>query len=117
MQSQGRYDEALKLLLSQLSSGAASSFVQAIAAEMLTPRQPGAPRGPKKKQPYKWLEIGQEYDDLRHDGVKDTEARLILTERHPKGKRTIDSIIAYYNKANAEYQVGLAEEFDRDSRK
>lgn len=117
MQSQGRYDEALKLLLSQLVSGTASSRVQAIAAEMLAPKEPGAPRGPKRKTPYKWLEIGHEYDELVDDGVPETEARLILAERHPRGRRTIDTIIAFYNKANAEYQASLAEEFDRDSSK
>jgi hypothetical protein len=104
MRSEGRYDEALTRLLSHLDAGTASPEIQAIAADCLRPKPSDGKRGPKTKKPYKWLDIGREYYALIDNGVSDTEARLILSERHPREKRTIDTIIAYYNKAMDEYR-------------
>jgi hypothetical protein len=64
MHSEGRYDEALKLILLHLDVGTASPEVQAIAADLLRPKESDGKRGPKTKKPFKWLEIGGEYDVL-----------------------------------------------------
>lgn len=104
MHEQGRYDESLELLVALLTTGCASAEVQAIAAARLQPPTSNGKRGPKKKTPFNWLEIGSEYEELREDGVSDVEARLILEERHPRGRRTIDKVVAFYNDAMDEYR-------------
>lgn len=109
MRSEGRYDDALTRLLSHLDAGIASPEIQAVAADWLRPKESDGKRGPKTKKPFKWLEIGGEYDLLIDDGKSDTEARLILAENHPREKRTIDTILAYYNRAMDEYRKIEAE--------
>ncbi|KQT48948.1 hypothetical protein ASG43_08935 [Aureimonas sp. Leaf454] len=117
MQSQGRYDEAMARLLDLLRGGTASPAVQAIAAEMLEPKAKGVRRGPKAKLPFKWLEMGEAYRIMRLEGKTDTEARGAMEDRYPRGGRTIDTIIAFYNSALHDYQDLQAASLRDESRK
>ena len=96
MIAEGRDVEANRLVIAQLSGGAASSAFQKEVAKMLAPapqKKPGRP----PKAVYRWFEIGTAYYELLSDGVQKTKAKEAVAERF--GREDITRAISYYDNA------------------
>ncbi|MGU3492928.1 hypothetical protein ACLBXM_02700 [Xanthobacteraceae bacterium A53D] len=68
----GRKKQVLLRICELLREGNADAQVQAMAAEMLTPK----PRGRPPSLPRDWFEIAQRFEDLRSEGMKYEDAML-----------------------------------------
>lgn len=97
--SEGRTADAETLVAEILRAGSADRVVQQIAAEMIKP--PKRARGRRKALPQHWLEIGEQFEWLRADGVKYEDALAQLATKFGYSETHVRTAVATYAEARA----------------
>lgn len=108
--SEGRKEDAKRLICELLREGKADRVVQRIAADMISnkPRKRGRP----KSQVKHWLDIGEEFHSLRGDGVKYEDALLQLSEKFGYSETNIRNAVHTYDEARRAHDEATAEYYD-----
>ncbi|ESZ76504.1 MULTISPECIES: hypothetical protein [unclassified Mesorhizobium] len=95
--SEGRIEDAKTLLIDLLRSGKAGAVVQRLAADMLKPSK--RPRGRTRALPRHWIDIGEQFNGLRNDGVRYEEAMRRMTEKFGYSETHVRGAVATYDRA------------------
>jgi hypothetical protein len=99
MLDEGREGEARARLTQLLREGKAGPEVQLIVEGLLNPI-PNRKLGPKrKKRPFKWVEIGRDYEELRDAGMTADGAYEQLAKRYPRSESVIEKTVRYFREA------------------
>jgi hypothetical protein len=106
-----RRDEAIRLAQKHLRDGYSSPPFLKLVADLLDPPPAGRGRGRPKQWPRRWLEIGQEFCDLRECGIKYDDALAQLADREHASEETIRRTIKFYNKALERFDAIDEEEY------
>lgn len=99
--SEGRTDDAKRMIVELLLSGKADASVQRLAADLIKP--PKRARGRRKAHTRYWLDIGEQFHWLRDDGVKYEEALLQLSDKFGVSESHIRNAVAEYNAAKEDH--------------
>ena len=100
---EGRKEDAKVLVLDFLDKVAHPDFVRVVAEMLETKtRQPGALGRKPRLFPANWLEIGDEYSELKNAGIKYAEALSRLTDKYGRSARTVEKTLKFYNSMNDE---------------
>lgn len=113
MRRDGRGEQARRLVVDALVRGDANARIQRIAAEMLTPHKSDGKRGPKRKEPFRWSEIWDAFNDLVDDGISAGKAKDQIGEVFGRNRRSIDQIIDYAQQRMDDDSAEKAEEMGR----
>lgn len=99
----GEQEQAVKLLVSILRTGRASSDVQWIAAVVLEDGQSAdrRPGRPNKYRPTKWLAIGKRFYELVHEGKNRAQAKQAVANEFGTSATPVDEAIRFYDAFNA----------------
>ncbi len=95
----GLRPEAKALALKHLAAGTAGSEMQKLAALLF-----GAKKGRQATGPYKWLEIGNDNQELESAGVAYATRIVTLAERYRRSEKHIEACLALYSKGLAASQ-------------
>lgn len=98
MQYDGRTDECRTKVIQLLKDGYAARPFLTFVASLLEPpvRQRGAPKRPPKR----WLDIANDYEEIRQD-ISHQEALMDLAEKYECSERTVERALSVYRDAMA----------------
>jgi hypothetical protein len=93
--SEGRIEDAKRLVVDLLRAGKADKVVQGIAADLIRPgkRLPGRP----KTLPQFWIEIGEDFHRMREAGVRYETVLAELGAKYGFSESHIRNCIATYD--------------------
>jgi hypothetical protein len=94
---QGRRQEAIAKAVVVLRAGAASSLVQNLVAELLQPAPKG--RGRPAALPWRWAEMGEEFEALRDSGVTHEQAIRQIADRFGRSESAVEKTVRMYRAA------------------
>ena len=94
---QGRRPEANALGAKYLRAGVTSPLFAEIVAELQQPPLKG--QGRPSASPYKWLEIGQEFETMRDGGLTYEAARLAVAEKYCRSESHVEKAVRIYRAA------------------
>ncbi|KQS80429.1 hypothetical protein ASG25_02120 [Rhizobium sp. Leaf384] len=97
--SEGRTEDARRLLVEILLTGNASKVTQKLAAEMLSPKP--RKRGRRKTLRQYWFEIGEHFHDLRRRGAKYEDAMRITAEKFCYSEGHVKNAVSEFDAAKA----------------
>ncbi|MCA1365943.1 hypothetical protein I6F15_00770 [Bradyrhizobium sp. BRP14] len=99
----GRSEEARRKAIELLRAGYSHKLFLAFVADLLDPPVKG--RGAPSRPPREWLDIGDDYENLRDDGRSHQDALMDLAEKYSVAERTVERAVAIYREAKAEHFV------------
>jgi hypothetical protein len=97
--AEGRKEDAKTEIVRLLLTGKADKIVQLLAAEMIRP--PKKKRGRPQALKRHWLEIGEQFQELRDNGVKYEEALHLVSKKFGYSKTHIRDAVTLYDEAKA----------------
>ncbi|MGO6816329.1 hypothetical protein ACCS67_15785 [Rhizobium brockwellii] len=95
--SEGRTEDAKRMVIELLRTGIADRVVQAIAADLIRP--PKRRRGRQKTLPQYWFDIGEDFHHLRGNGRGYEETLAELATKYGFSESHIRNAVAEYDVA------------------
>jgi len=108
--SEGRTEDAKRLICEILEAGKADSVVQQMAAKMIKPVK--RRRGKPKADPKYWFEIGEEFHHLRDHGSKYEDALAALQSKWGYSETHVRNAIRLFDLAKQDHDESTAEYYD-----
>ena len=108
--SEGRTEDARRMLVELLLEGKADRSSQKLAAQMLRPQRKG--RGRPKTLPAHWYDIATCFHDLRDGGRSYEDALRTTAERFGYGETHVRKCVADYDDAKAEHDERANEAYE-----
>jgi uncharacterized coiled-coil protein SlyX len=98
-----RIPDAKRIAAEHLRRGYHSQEFLNIVAKMLQVKVQSGVRGPKRKKPPHWLEIGNDFQELRDAGDSYEIACVKLAKKYGCSEGTIRTTRAFFEKAHREH--------------
>ncbi|TCP87291.1 hypothetical protein C8J31_105153 [Rhizobium sp. PP-CC-2G-626] len=103
--SEGRTEDARRLLVEILLAGKAGKVTQKLAAEMLAPK--ARKRGRKKSFKQYWFEIGSHFHWLRGQGEKYDDAMRMTAEKFCYSESHVRKAVSEFDVAKAAHDEAV----------
>jgi hypothetical protein len=103
--SEGRTEDARRLLVEALLRGKADRVVQKLAADMLSPKP--RKRGRQKTLRQYWFEIGEHFHDLRRHGAKYEDAMRMTAKKFCFSESHVRAAVSEFDAAKAAHDEAV----------